>query len=242
MSTPPAIYELLRSLPLFNGISFPDLQRLVGDIPFEFEKYAPGDLIMEARQPNTTLRFILSGRARALIRNSTDRLRLSYILEGPSVIAPEFVFGRNTRVPMRVEAETAISAVSLSKANLVKLLQASDIFLFNYLNIISAYAQKGIDGVISLTGGRLEERIAFWLIALTPVDAKEIQLQSKHRDLYTMFGVQRSSFIATLDGMRDQGLISYDVRGISVIDRKGLRDLLLSTPLPTHEEDHQLPD
>lgn len=241
MSAQPAIFEMLRSLPMFNGISLSDLQQLVGEIPFHFEKFAPGELIIEARQTNDLLRFILSGRAKAIIRNPTDRLRLSYILEGPSVIAPDFVFGRNTHVPMRVEAETEVSVVSITKADLLHLLTHSEIFLFNYLNIISAYAQKGIDGVISLTGGQLEERIAFWIIALTPVDAKEIELQSKHRDLYTLFGVQRSSFISTLDTLKLHGLIDYDGRGIRVIDRKGLRDLLLSASWSTHEDDPLLP-
>ncbi|MDE6555940.1 MAG: cyclic nucleotide-binding domain-containing protein [Duncaniella sp.] len=178
MSTPSAIFELIRALPLFNGISYSDLQSLVGEIPFEFEKFAPGEVIMEARESNTTLRFILSGRVRSIIRNASDRMRLSYILEGPSVIAPDFVFGRNTRVPMEAVADTAVSIVKLSKTDLVRLLQKSDIFLFNYLNIVSAYAQKGIDGVISLTGGQLEERIAFWLITLTPIDAREIFIDS----------------------------------------------------------------
>ena len=102
--------------------------------------------------------------------------------------------------------------------------------LYNYLNYISTNAQKAVDGVIALTSGSLEERIAFWIIALTQRDAVNITLSCRQRDMYTLFGVQRSSFISTLDSMKERGLIDYTSSEIRVISRRDLRSLLLKIP------------
>ncbi|MDE6813140.1 MAG: helix-turn-helix domain-containing protein, partial [Duncaniella sp.] len=78
--------------------------------------------------------------------------------------------------------------------------------------------------------GSLEERIAFWIIALTQRDGKDITFSCRQRDLYTLFGVQRSSFINTLEGMKARGLIDYSTTEIRVLSRNDLRSVLLKTP------------
>jgi hypothetical protein len=44
--------------------------------------------------------------------------------------------------------------------------------------------------------------------------------------LYALFGVQRTSFIATLDNMMERGIIEYDANEIKVISRRDLLKLL----------------
>ena len=85
-----------------------------------------------------------------------------------------------------------------------------------------------MEGVLDVAAGSLEERIAFWIIALTQPSGTDITLTCKQRDLYSLFGVQRSSFIATLDKMREQGSIDYDTNEIRIISRKELLDRIIS--------------
>lgn len=120
--------------------------------------------------------------------------------------------------------------MQIEKNDFINIIRADEVCLFNYLNYISTNAQKAIDGVLALTSGSLEERIAFWIIALTQRDAKDITLACRQRDLYALFGVQRSSFISTLDGMKANGIIDYTPTEIRVISRNALRSLLLKTP------------
>lgn len=120
--------------------------------------------------------------------------------------------------------------MQIEKNDFINIIRSDEVCLFNYLNYISTNAQKAIDGVLSLTSGSLEERIAFWIIALTQRDAKDVTLACRHRDLYTLFGVQRSSFISTLDSMKERGLIDYTPTEIRVLSRNDLRSVLLKTP------------
>lgn len=81
---------------------------------------------------------------------------------------------------------------------------------------------------MSLTTGHLDERIAYWITSLTQRNAYDITLKARKRDLYSIFGVQRSSFFATLDKMKEKGIIDYDKNTdeIKVLSRDALLNLL----------------
>ncbi len=225
-----SMYEILMRLPLFNGVSHERISEIVEMAKFHFLKYLPGESIVTAGEPCTHIKFIISGKARLHISNSDGRFRVSQSLEAPDVIAPEFLFGKATLYPCSAEAVLPTGILQISKSDYMRILNTDQIFLFNFLNILSMNAQKSIDGVLSLTSGSLEERIAFWITALTQRSGTDIVLSCKQRDLYSLFGVQRTSFIATLDAMKQRGIIDYDQNEIRILSRRALTDLL-STPI-----------
>lgn len=225
-----SMYENLMGLPLFNGVSYNRISEIVGGTRLAFLKFLPGEKIVMAGDPCTRLMFVIGGKVRLSIRNSSDRFIVSQTLEAPSVISPDFLFGRNTLFPASVTAIDTVSIMEIEKNDFISIIRSDEVCLFNYLNFISTNAQKAIDGVVALTSGSLEERIAFWIIALTQRDAKDIVLSCRQRDLYSMFGVQRSSFINTLDSMKERGLIDYGPTEIRVISRNDLRSILLKSP------------
>ena len=227
---PNSMYENLMTLPLFKGISYSRLSEIVGNTRLAFLKYLPGEQMLNAGEPCTHIKFIISGRARLTIRNENDRVRVGQTLTAPAVISPDFLFGRNTLYPATATAIDTVSIMQIDKKDFIPLLQRDEIFLFNYLNILSTNAQKAVDGVLSLTSGSLEERIAFWIIALTQMDSDEIVLTAKQKGLYSLFGVPRSSFIASLDSMKARGILDYTSTEIRVRSRRALRDVLLKTP------------
>lgn len=225
-----SMYENLMGLPLFNGVSYNRISEIVGNTKLAFSKFMPGEKIVTAGDPCTHLMFVINGKVRLAIRNNTDRFIISQTLEAPTVVSPDFLFGRNTLFPATVTAIDTVSIMQIGKNDFISIVRNDEVCLFNYLNFISTNAQKAVDGVLALTSGSLEERIAFWIIALTQRDAKDITLACRQRDLYSLFGVQRSSFISTLDSMKERGLIDYGQNEIRVLSRTDLRSVLLKTP------------
>ena len=221
-----SMYEILMALPLFHGVSYAKLSEVVGNTKLHFLKYLDGEKIVEAGDPCTHLKFLISGSARLSIVNSAGRFRVSQTIDAPDVIAPDFLFGRATSYPCSAVATGPTGLLQISKMDYVRLLGSDQIFLFNFLNLLSVNAQKTVDGVLALTTGSLEERIAFWIVALTQRGGKDITLTCRQRDLYAFFGVQRSSFIATLESMKERGLIDYSATEIAVNSRADMLDLL----------------
>ena len=176
-----SMYEILMGLPLFNGVSRERISEVVGRAPFHFLKYLEGEKVIEPGEACTHIKFVISGAVRSTITSPNGRFQVSQTLQAPNVIAPEFLFGRNTSYPAEV---------------------------------------------VAVAAGSLEERIAFWIIALTQRGGTDVKLVGRQRDLYSLFGVQRTSFISTLESMRERGIIEYDQHEIRVKSRRTLLGML----------------
>lgn len=224
------IYETLMQLPLFNGVSYNRITEIIGNTKLSFTKYLPGERIITAGDPCTHIMFVIGGKVQLTIRNYDDRFQVRQTLNAPSVITPDYLFGLNTLYPATATAVDTASLMQITKRDFISIMKDDEVCLYNYFNYISTNAQKAVDGVIAVTSGSLEERIAFWIIALTQRDATDIVLTCRQRALYTFFGVQRSSFISTLDSMKEKGIIDYSTNEIRVISRRALRSLLMKTP------------
>lgn len=221
-----SMYEILLGLPLFNGVSRERLSQVVGMAKFHFLKYLPGDTIVAAGEPCTHIKFIISGQGRFTIANHDGRFLVSQTLTAPDVIAPECLFGTVTSYPCTGVAIEPTGILQISKADYLKILNLDPIFLFNYLNILSMNAQKATHGILAVTTGNLEDRIAFWIVALTQRRGTDITLACRQRDLYSLFGVQRASLVATLESLKERGVITFTQNEIRITSREMLTEML----------------
>lgn len=221
-----SIFEILMGLPLFKGASYQRISEIIEHTKFHFLKYLPGDIVIQPHTPCTHIKFIISGSARVSITNSDNRFRVSQTLDAPDVISPDFLFGRATEFPCSAVATEPTGILQIEKQDWIKIIKTDPVFLLNYLNLLSVNAQKAVEGVLALTTGSLEERIALWIITLTQRSGHHITLTCRQRDLYTLFGVQRSSFVATLESMKARRLIDYNSNKIFINSRRDILNLL----------------
>lgn len=220
------MFEQLMNLPLFRGVSQARMSAIVGNTKLHFLKYPAGEVLVRAGDPCSHLTFILSGSVRLTAVNANGRFAVGQTLKAPAVLSPDFLFGRHTNYPSTIVALDDVSLLKISKLDYTKLLSSDPVFLFNYINMVAANAQKSVEGIMSLTTGEIDERIAFWIAALTQPGSLDIVLSCRKRDLCSLFGVPRSTFESGLESMRERGLISYTKDEFSVVDRQKLLALL----------------
>jgi CRP-like cAMP-binding protein len=192
-------------------------------------KYPEGEYIVSAGEPCTHIKFIISGSVRLTVANADGRFAVSQTLVAPDEIAPDFLFGRPTMYPSTAIALEPTSILQIAKNDYLKILNSDPIFMYNILNMLSTNAQKSVTGVLALTSGSIEERLAFWIIALTQPSGKDITLNCRQRNLYTMFGIPRQSFLAALEGLKQRGIIDYNSNEIKITDRRDMLSLLHTT-------------
>ena len=224
------MYESLMTLPLFKGISYKRVSEMVGSTRLSFLKYLPGETIFQARTKSDHIKFVFSGKVRLTMTSGNDRVSIEQTLTAPAIIQPDYLFGRSTQYPVSAKAIDTVSIIEMDKPSLLTLLREDEVILFNFLNILATDAQKTTDGMMAVISGSIEERIAFWIISMTQMGSEGIVLRARARDLYTVFGVARSSFIAALDHMVSEGIIEYTSTEIRVRSRKQLRGILLNHP------------
>lgn len=218
--------EQLMELPLFRGASISRMSKTVGESKFHFLKYPAGETFLSVGDKCEHVTFILNGRVRVTIENNNGRFAVSQTLTAPTIISPDFLFGRITSYPFTARAIDSVSILQISKSDFIKILDSDHVFLFNFLNMISVDAQKGIGGILALTTAEVDQRIAYWISALTQPDATDIVLTCRRRDLCSLFSVQRNTFETALESMAQKGILEYDVKELRILDRRKLMALL----------------
>lgn len=228
-----SMFEILMELPLFRGVTRERIARTVGEAKFHFLKYPEGETIVKAGDTCRHITFVISGSVRCTVVNANGRFAVGQTLKAPAVIYPDFLFGRATEFPGTVTALEPTGILQISKADYMKILYSDEVFMFNFLNTLSVNAQKSVKGIMSLTTGEIDERIAFWIIALTQPGGTDIRLTCRRRDLCSLFGVQRSVFDATLEKMKESDLLDFTKTELVIHRRADMLRLLES-----HGEDH----
>lgn len=221
-----SIFSTLMELPLFRGVTRDKMLEVVGKTKSHFLKYEPGTEFITAGEPCTHLKFLLRGEVRVNISNRDGSFVVCQNLVAPNVIAPDYLFGMATDFPCSVTAITEASILQISKSDYLKILNTDSVFMFNYLNLLAMNAQKAVEGVLSLTDGTVEERIALWIIALSKPSSRNIVLQCRQREFCTVFGVNETTLSDALANMKKRGLIDYASNEIKVVNRRGLLELL----------------
>jgi len=221
-----SMYETLLGVPLFAGATRQRISEILGKNKFHFLKYSPGETIVNEGDVCTHMKSVITGKVRISISGDDHRFNVSQTISAPDLITPDYFFGRTTRYPATVQAIDNVGIMQIDKSDFLNIITSDTIFLFNYLNLLSMNAQLAVDGVLALTAGSVETRIAYWIVALSQSNGKDIELQCR-RDMHNVFGVSRQDLAHALDAMAERQIIEYSQYTISVIDRRKLVDLLI---------------
>ena len=221
-----SMYEILMGLPLFQGVSHAKISELIEKIKFHFLKYLNSGLIIDVNDPCDNLKFLISGKAQIEIRNRNNRIKVLETIAAPNVIGVEYLFGRNTVYPYKVHSAPDAGIMQIEKSDYLKIIKTDTVFLFNMLNYLSRNSQTPMEAVLSLTSGSIAERFAFWITSLTYKDATNISICCKQKDMYTMLGVQRSSFMNMLNELKELDILDFSTNEIQIKDRNKLLEIL----------------
>ncbi|MCL1943911.1 MAG: Crp/Fnr family transcriptional regulator [Candidatus Azobacteroides sp.] len=220
------IYDVILSLPMFQGIERLKLVNVLEKINLHFEKYHKDELITRKGEECTRLIFLLKGSVVCETVDKSGKLSIYEKIKKQTVLYPSFLFGKETRYPVTIKASEAVSTMSIDKSQVFFLLQSEPLFLLNFLNIISNKTQSLLDKILSLSGTDLKKNLAFFILSFTEKGSFDICIKSSQQDLADFFGVARPSLLKTINELRGAGIIEYKRKEITVLDILKLHDIL----------------
>lgn len=219
-----SIFEILMSLPVFNGVSRERIADVAGRIKLHFLKYSDGDQIISSGDPCTHMRFLISGAVKVLISSSDDMIEVEQSINAPSVFALEYMYGRSVVYPFDVYADGQVGILEIAKNDFMAMLNLDQVFMLNFLNIMSTGAQKPVR--CAVLSDSIVRRLACCVVAITQRDCERIVLRGKRGTIHEAIGADAKEFDEALSLLKTQGVIDYSDTEIMVLSRAALDAML----------------
>jgi CRP-like cAMP-binding protein len=201
------LYDHLLSFSLFQGLSHTELLQMAGNTKFGFLKLPAGKTLIREGAPCQTLFFLISGRL-ALTTTSDDRTyRIEEQLAAPWMLQPEVLFGAQTRFTHHVSTLTESHFITLSKEEVLRLLDDFLIIRLNLLNLYATQSQRRAATAWRRCPQTLTDRIVRFLLDHSVYPAGPKQVHILMRRLAQEVNDSRIDVSHALNELQSRGLI-----------------------------------
>lgn len=218
--------EQLTSCQLFKGVTGEQLIDVFSKINYKVHSYKKGDIVAHQDEVCNNLIVLTEGSAQGEMIDISGKVAKIEDINAPSPLAILFLFGKKNRYPVQVTATTNIEVLVIPRQSVLAMLQLNINILTNYLDISAHYADVLSSKLYSMTFRTIRQKVIVYLLNLAKPDKTEVELDRSQNKLAEYFGVSRPSLARELTKMQDDGLITFERKKVSLINKKEMRQTI----------------
>ena len=188
------MFDTIMELPLFKGIGQEQLSNLLEKTRMEFLKFEDGDSIIKSGGKVETLDFILSGRVRLTYPLENFPIAIDEIIGKGAVLGAFNLFGMVTHYPASATAIGRVSIMRMEKSQYMNILQTDRIYILNFVNLLSAAAQKAPELFIHIKDTFITKTLKSLAYAIVSRAAETVIVAGSDEDLAAYCGVDADTF------------------------------------------------
>jgi len=136
------LYDSLQPFPLFQGLSRTELLQLAGQTKFGFQKLAVGKTVVREGDACNQLLFLVSGSLSVSTVSDDRHYTVIEHLSAPWLLQPEGIFGAHPQYISTVVTLSESHFITLSKDEVLRLLDDFLIIRLNLLNLLATLSQR----------------------------------------------------------------------------------------------------
>lgn len=214
---------ILRETPLFSHFSDEELTTLLKNPSVLLKDYSKEETIFFEGDNCTSVSVVISGEIHIEQNNALGSTLNIAKLYPKNLFAENIIFSNKKTYPVDVVSFTNSTILHISTSVMTKLLMSNESFLINFLKDLSNKSLALSNKIRQLNTKSLRERISSFLLSQIKIqNSLTIHLNSTKEELSKTFGVTRPSFSRELINMKKDGIISYDRKTITILDKDKL--------------------
>ena len=220
------MYKILSDSILFNGLRESDIENLLNKINYQIKKYKQKDTIALSGEECNYLMIILKGWVKGEMFDYSGKTIKIEDIYAPMPLAIAFIFGKNNKFPVTVEAVIETELLVVHRSEFIKLLQSDIRILNNFLNAISNRSQFLSNKIKFLSFTTIKSKFAQYILELAKDNLYIVELKQTQQQLAELFGVTRPSFARIMGEMQNEGLIKIEKKQVIILNRNALIELI----------------
>ncbi len=209
--------DFLLNISLFNGFETTELYASL-ERETLIQAFTRNQIVYLQNEKANTMDIILEGSV--IIQNIDNNGNILSIvsLDKGDMLGGNLIFSNKNEYPMTVIAQTDMILLRITKNTILDLCQSNKDFLVNLLEIFSDKALVLTSKIHSLVRKTIREKIMeFLLFEISRQKTNTITLPLSKKELSERFGVERPSLQRELMKMKNEGLIDYDARTMTLL-------------------------
>lgn len=209
----------LKKCNIFKNISDFNIQEILKISNYKVKKYAKNEYIKFRGDIHDSMHIILLGAIKAEMINENGNSHIIERIQENSILAPAFLFNDKNIFPVNLVAEVNTEVLIIPKDNVIKMLQYNNVFLTNYLNIISNKAFFLSQKIwFNFSNKTIKEKLSSYILSNSKNN--KFILNTTIENFAELFDVARPSLSRTLKELIDIGAISrVNQKEFIILDR-----------------------
>lgn len=215
--------EIIKNAPVFKGIGRSEMEIIIKNTNHQIKAFRAGKMIFQSGDKCSDFLTLVEGSVKGEMSDISGKLIKIEDVTAPNHIAAAFVFGNN-RFPVNVIATTDVSILFITSQSFIKILQANQTLLKNYLDIVSNTAQFLTNKIRFLSFKTIKSKMANMLLELSDQqNSRTIVLPQNKKNLAEHFGVARPSISRIVSELEKDEIIMVKGKNIKIINHEGLK-------------------
>ena len=203
--------EKLSKAPVFEGCSLAMLEDMLASSGHRLRHKDEGSRIAYMGDELTDAVILVEGTVYSCMTNQEGKEIVVETLTGPIMLAPAFLFAKDSRFPVNVIAKTACTVLYIPKSAFRDWLHRDPQLMMNFIGIVSNRCQRLSQRLNDFALQSLKERVVEYLRLHQRIDSVEW--------LAKVLGVARPSLSRVLSELKAEGVIERTLDGIELKSR-----------------------
>ncbi|WP_455763241.1 Crp/Fnr family transcriptional regulator [Prevotella disiens] len=214
------IINALATCPLFAEMDFYEIENLLDSVQYKLVTYAKKDIYGITGTPIKYADIVVKGELKAKMMGLSGKIVEVSRLTSGNMIAPAFIFSKENKLPVTVEAEETTTIFRMSAQELKRLIDTNEQIRSNYIQTLSniqVFLTRKMR-ILSLLTAR-EKVVYFILSAAKEQGSNIVKLDKSRQEIADSFGIQKFSLLRCLSELTENGAIEVNGKTIKILDR-----------------------
>ena len=217
----------LSACPVCSKINIEDEEAFLDDLKCSIKAYSKNELIIRQGDVCDALYMLTLGSVKTEMITENGNILGIEIIKAPRPLAPAFVFSDNNRFPVDVTALEEVEIMKIPKTEIMRLMVTNPDFMNSFMTHNANRTQFLTNRLQLLSIKTIKGKLAHFLMENSKGDGISFEINRNQTELADFFGVARPSLARSLSEMVQDGIISINKKEYTILDSKGLRELLV---------------
>ncbi len=218
------VLNALTKCPLFAGMAPVEIEIAMAGVTYSIVNYDSHDIYALTGMPCKTLDIVIRGVLVCRMSSlSGKQVEVSRLHEG-NLVAPAFILGKDTNMPVGVETDTDVTVLRMQKTVFHHLIGTHEQIRDNFIRVLSNINAFLTHRMRILSLFTVKEKVAYLLLELAGEQGSNvIHLSQSRQEIADSFGIQKFSLLRVLGDFAKAGAIKINGREVTILDRSKMR-------------------